>query len=183
LTRPSTPGPRRDDVLHRRRVDGRVKPGHDEEGAGHDEKGEGETASSPLRLAYRTCTAEDLQREGRSFPVITALEVIEHVPSPAAFVRLLASLLEPGGMLIISTLNRTRTSFLTAKLGAEYVLRILPAGTHDWRAFLTPAELARLMRMAGLRVHRSTGLLPDPLTGQWHTGRDMSVNYMMAGIR
>ena len=134
-------------------------------------------------LAYRTGTAEDLQREGQTFPVITALEVIEHVPNPAAFVRLLASLLEPDGLLVLSTLNRTRASFLTAKLGAEYVLRILPAGTHDWRSFLTPAELARLLRMAGLRVHRTTGLLPGPLTGQWRTGRDMSVNYMMAGIR
>jgi 2-polyprenyl-6-hydroxyphenyl methylase/3-demethylubiquinone-9 3-methyltransferase len=136
-----------------------------------------------LRLTYRTGTAEDLVTEGMTFPVITALEVIEHVPNPVAFVRLLASLLEPEGMLILSTLNRTTRSFLTAKLGAEYVLRILPAGTHDWRAFLTPAELAHLLRMAGLRVRRTTGLLPDPLSGQWRTGRDMRVNYMMAGVR
>ncbi|HEX2942337.1 MAG TPA: bifunctional 2-polyprenyl-6-hydroxyphenol methylase/3-demethylubiquinol 3-O-methyltransferase UbiG [Rhodopila sp.] len=136
-----------------------------------------------LRLTYRAGTAEDLVREGVTFPVITALEVIEHVPNPAAFVRLLASLLEPDGMLILSTLNRTRRSFLTAKLGAEYVLRMLPAGTHDWRSFLTPAELARLMRMAGLRVRQTTGLAPDPLSGQWRTVRGMAVNYMIAGVR
>ncbi|HQT75694.1 MAG: bifunctional 3-demethylubiquinol 3-O-methyltransferase/2-polyprenyl-6-hydroxyphenol methylase [Rhodospirillales bacterium 20-64-7] len=136
-----------------------------------------------LRLSYRAGTADELVQEGLTFPVITALEVIEHVPNPAAFVRLLVSLLNPDGMLILSTLNRTRMSFLTAKLGAEYVLRMLPAGTHDWRAFITPAELARLLRMAGLRVHQTTGLLPDPLSGQWRTGRAMTVNYMMAGVR
>ena len=135
-----------------------------------------------LPVAYRAALAEALVAEGLRFPVVTALEVIEHVPNPAGFVRLLASLLEPGGMLILSTLNRTHRSFLTAKLGAEYVLRILPAGTHDWRAFLTPAELAHLLRMAGLRVTRTTGLAPDPLTGQWRTVREMAVNYMMAGM-
>ncbi len=127
--------------------------------------------------------AEDLAAEGLRFPVITALEVIEHVPDPAAFVRVLAGLLEPGGLLVISTLNRTRRSWLVAKLGAEYVLRMLPVGTHDWQAFITPAELARMMRAAGLRVARTTGLVADPLTGQWRTARDMAVNYMMAGVR
>jgi 2-polyprenyl-6-hydroxyphenyl methylase / 3-demethylubiquinone-9 3-methyltransferase len=136
-----------------------------------------------LTLTYRACRADDLLAEGTHFPVVTCLEVIEHVPDPAAFVRVLVELLEPGGMLILSTLNRTRRSWLTAKVGAEYVLRMLPVGTHDWNAFITPAELATMMRAAGLRVGATTGLVASPLTGQWKTGRDMGTNYMMVGIR
>jgi 2-polyprenyl-6-hydroxyphenyl methylase / 3-demethylubiquinone-9 3-methyltransferase len=109
--------------------------------------------------------------------------VIEHVPDAAGFVRVLAGLLEPGGVLVLSTLNRTRRSWFVGKLGAEYVLRMLPVGTHDWKAFITPAELAGMLRAAGLRVARTTGLVFDPLSGQWRTARDMSVNYMMAGVR
>lgn len=136
-----------------------------------------------LKLEYRNVTAEALVEEGLRFPAITALEVIEHVADPASFVALLAELLEPGGVLILSTLNRTRRSWLTAKLGAEYVLRLLPAGTHDWRTFLAPAELAGMLRRAGLRVTRTTGLLMNPLTGEWRTGADTSVNYMIAAVR
>jgi 2-polyprenyl-6-hydroxyphenyl methylase / 3-demethylubiquinone-9 3-methyltransferase len=136
-----------------------------------------------LALTYRICRAEDLMAERMRFPLITCLEVIEHVPDPAAFVRVLAELLETGGMLILSTLNRTGHSWLTAKVGAEYVLRMLPVGTHDWKAFITPAELAAMLRAVGLRVGATTGLVASPLTGQWKTGRDMKTNYMMVGIR
>jgi 2-polyprenyl-6-hydroxyphenyl methylase/3-demethylubiquinone-9 3-methyltransferase len=135
-------------------------------------------APAGLPLAYRQASAEDLLTEGRRFGAVTALEVIEHVADPGAFVATLARLLAPGGALFISTLNRTPVSFLTAKLGAEYVLRLLPAGTHDYRRFVTPPELAAQCRAAGLLVTGLTGLRPS-LTGGWHTGRDLSVNYLV----
>jgi 2-polyprenyl-6-hydroxyphenyl methylase / 3-demethylubiquinone-9 3-methyltransferase len=128
--------------------------------------------------AYRIAVAEDLLAEGARFPIITALEVIEHVPDPAAFISVLTRLLEPGGLLFLSTLNRTRRSFLVAKLGAEYVLRLLPVGTHDWRRFLTPVEVAGLLRGAGARVTDTAGLSPG-MNG-WRTTRDLAVNYMVA---
>jgi 2-polyprenyl-6-hydroxyphenyl methylase / 3-demethylubiquinone-9 3-methyltransferase len=136
-----------------------------------------------LRLTYRVGTAEDVLADGLRFPIVTALEVIEHVPDPMAFVRILAALVEPGGLLFVSTLNRTRRSFLVAKLGAEYLLRWLPVGTHDWRKFVTPTELAEMLHTAGLRVADAAGLVPDPLRGGWRAGRDMAVNYMMMAER
>jgi 2-polyprenyl-6-hydroxyphenyl methylase/3-demethylubiquinone-9 3-methyltransferase len=131
-----------------------------------------------LPVSYRTASAEDLLAEGARFQVITALEVIEHVPDPGAFVRMLAELLEPGGQLFVSTLNRTSRSFAFAKVGAEYLLRLLPVGTHDWRKFVTPAELGRWMREAGLRMADLSGMTLDPLRGQWHATRDTGVNYI-----
>ncbi len=114
-------------------------------------------AGQALPLAYRAGVAEDLLADGACFPVIVALEVIEHVPEPAAFLATLAQLLAPGGRLFLSTLNRTAQSFLAAKVGAEYLLRWLPIGTHDWRKFITPAELAGMLRDAGLRTADISG--------------------------
>jgi len=133
-----------------------------------------------LPLAYRVGSTETLIAEGLQFQAITALEVIEHVADPAEFVAMLADLLEPGGVLVMSTLNRTRRSYLTAKLGAEYVLRMLPVGTHDWQKFVPPDELARLMRQAGLRPVATAGMSFNPLRNTWFESRDLSVNYLAA---
>ena len=139
-------------------------------------------AGQNLSLSYRTGVAEDLLKEGARFPIITALEVIEHVPDPTAFLATLAGLLEPGGKLFLSTLNRTPQSFLAAKVAAEYLLRWLPVGTHDWRRFVTPAEIGAMLRRNGLRVADVAGLTANPLTGHWTTGRGLSVNYLLFAV-
>jgi 2-polyprenyl-6-hydroxyphenyl methylase/3-demethylubiquinone-9 3-methyltransferase len=142
----------------------------------------GHAAGQELNLAYRNGTAEELVAEGLKFPVITALEVIEHVADPEAFLRSLAALLEPEGLLFLSTLNRTPQSFLTAKLGAEYVLRLLPAGTHDWKKFITPVELGQLCRAAGLRLAETAGLSFSPLAREFRVSRNLSVNYLALAV-
>jgi 2-polyprenyl-6-hydroxyphenyl methylase/3-demethylubiquinone-9 3-methyltransferase len=137
---------------------------------------------SGLALSYRTGLAEELAAEGARFQAITALEVIEHVPDQPGFVATLAGLLEPGGLLFVSTLNRTRRSWLVAIAGAEYLLRLLPAGTHDWHCFVTPVELGAQMRAAGLRVTDIAGMRTGPLGG-WRASRDLAVNYIAAAAR
>jgi 2-polyprenyl-6-hydroxyphenyl methylase / 3-demethylubiquinone-9 3-methyltransferase len=135
-------------------------------------------AGRGLPLAYRDAVADDLLSEPTRFQAITALEVIEHVADPAEFIATLARLLTPGGLLFVSTINRTPRAFVTAKLGAEYVLRLLPVGTHDFRKFVTPAELGGYMRVAGLRLADVAGLAPDIVRGGWRAGRHTGVNYI-----
>ncbi len=133
-------------------------------------------AAAGFLVDYRVGTAEGILAEGGRFQVVTALEVIEHVAEPAAFVGTLAGLVEPGGAVFVSTLNRTRRSFVTAKLGAEYVLRLLPVGTHEWRQFVTPVELGGMCRGAGLRLADVAGL--EFSGGRFVVGRDTGVNYI-----
>ncbi|MDE1906378.1 MAG: bifunctional 2-polyprenyl-6-hydroxyphenol methylase/3-demethylubiquinol 3-O-methyltransferase UbiG [Rhodospirillales bacterium] len=131
-----------------------------------------------LSLTYRQGTAEELVAEGVKFPVVTALEIIEHVADPAAFLNSLRALLAPGGLLFLSTLNRTPKSYAVAKIGAEYMLRLLPIGTHEWKKFITPVELGGLCRAAGLRFADTAGLSYSPLRGGFKVSRDLSVNYL-----
>ncbi len=143
---------------------------------------EAHAEGSGLSLRYRVGLPEQILAEGTCFAAIAALEVIEHVPEPARFLATLASLLAPGGLLFLSTINRTLKSLLVAKLGAEYVLRLLPPGTHDWQRFIRPAEMERLLGKAGLRLADIAGMTFDPLCRTWRESRDVSVNYIvMAG--
>ena len=142
-------------------------------------------AAGGLAIAYREGTPEALLAAGTPpFDAVLALEVVEHVADRAAFCRHLAALARPGGgQVFLSTLNRTARSFLLAKVGAEYVLRLLPVGTHDWRMFVRPAELGTDLRRAGLRVADIAGLSMDPLTGRWRVSRDVGVNYLVMAER
>ncbi|NLI27853.1 MAG: bifunctional 2-polyprenyl-6-hydroxyphenol methylase/3-demethylubiquinol 3-O-methyltransferase UbiG [Acetobacter sp.] len=127
-------------------------------------------------LDYRCGSAEDLVAEGRTFDAVIALEVIEHVADPVAFMALLSKLTQPGGRVFVSTMNRTPAAWALAKLGAEYIARLLPVGTHDWKKFITPAELASAGRKSGLRLCATAGMKPS-FSG-WKESRDMSVNYI-----
>lgn len=141
-------------------------------------------AKAGLAIAYREGTPEALLAAREPpFDAVLALEVIEHVADRAAFCRHLAALARPGGKAFLSTLNRTARSLLVAKIGAEYVLRLLPAGTHDWRMFVRPSELGEDLRGAGLRVEDIAGLSFDPLSGRWRPSRDLGVNYIAMAAR
>lgn len=140
-------------------------------------------AAGGLEIDYREGGPEDIAAAGRRFDAVVALEVIEHVEDRAAFLAALAALTKPGGLVFLSTLNRTARSFLMAKLGAEYLLRLLPVGTHDWRMFITPGELGMALRRAGLRVTDLAGMSMDPVTGRWRESRDLGVNYLVMAER
>lgn len=131
-----------------------------------------------LDLTYRQGTAEALVAEGVTFPVVTALEIIEHVADPVAFLSSLKALVAPGGVLFLSTLNRTIKSYVVAKIGAEYMLKLLPVGTHDWQKFIKPEELSRMSRQAGLKIEETAGLSYSPLSRTFNINRDLSVNYL-----
>ena len=143
-------------------------------GVAHRDRTEG--AALAAALSYRCASAETLVAEGLRFDAVIALEVIEHVTDPAAFVALLAGLLVPGGVVVVSTLNRTWRSLAAAKIGAEYLLRLLPVGTHEWRKFVTPAELGRYAGAAGLRISDIAGMAPG--AGGWRETGDTAVNYI-----
>lgn len=135
-----------------------------------------------LTIDYRATPIESLPAEGQ-FDAIALLEVVEHVPDVAAFVREAALRLRPGGMLIASTLNRTLKAYALAIVGAEYVLRWLPVGTHDWNKFVTPDELDRHFEAAGLVPEQRAGMVFNPLGNEWRLSGDCDVNYLASAIR
>lgn len=135
-------------------------------------------------ITYREISAEELAVERTaSFDVVTCMEMLEHVPDPASVVRACASLVKPGGWVFFSTLNRNAKSFLFAIVGAEYVLNLLPRGTHAYDKMIRPSELARFARVAGLTLTHSRGLEYNPITRRYWLSGDTSVNYMVATRR
>ncbi len=141
-------------------------------------------AQEGLEIDYRVTSAERLAEAGEQFDVVLNMEVIEHVPDPAAFLATSHALLKPGGLLINSTLNRNAKSFAMAIVGAEWVMRWLPRGTHEWRKFITPDELQAMQRAAGLEPVDRKGFVFNPVTWSWSISpRDLSVNYVTAAIR
>ena len=139
---------------------------------------------SGLTIDYRNTTAEALAEAGETFDVVLNMEVVEHVADPSAYLRACHDLLRPGGLMICSTINRNPKSFAMAIVGAEYVMRWLPKGTHDWQKFITPDELYALLEGAGLRPFDKKGFVFNPVRWDWSlSSRDLSVNYVTASIR
>lgn len=139
---------------------------------------------SGLEIDYRHCAAEDLAAAGEQFDVVIAMEIIEHVENPQAFVRTCASLMKHGGLMLCSTLNRNPKSYLVAIIGAEWVMRWLPKGTHEWSKFITPDELYKLIEEAALEPMDRMGMVFNPVTWGWSLSeRDLSVNYVTASVK
>jgi 2-polyprenyl-6-hydroxyphenyl methylase / 3-demethylubiquinone-9 3-methyltransferase len=136
-------------------------------------------ARSGLAIDYRCTTAEALVETGVTFDAVISLEVVEHVADVDAYLRAIRALVTPGGVAVLSTLTRTAQSYLTAIVGAEYIALVLPRGTHDWKKFLTPAEMAQRLSDAGFTVDPAIGLNYDLVKGSWHSSRRVTVNYML----
>ena len=139
---------------------------------------------SGIKVRYELIAAEELAaREAGQYDVVTCMEMLEHVPDPAAIVQACAKLVKPGGHIFFSTLNRNPKSYLFAIIGAEYILGLLPRGTHDYAKFITPAELSSFTRTAGLEVQALKGMTYNPLTKIYSLNQDTSVNYLMATVK
>jgi len=139
---------------------------------------------SGVEVDYRLVSVEDLAvAQPASFDVVTCMEMLEHVPDPAAVVSACARLVKPGGRVFFSTLNRNPKSYLFAVIGAEYVLNLLPRGTHDYAKFIKPSELAAWCRDAGLDIDGSSGMSYNPLTRRYWLGDDVSVNYILHAVK
>ena len=139
---------------------------------------------SDLTIDYRVGTAEELVTQGEVFDIVLNMEVIEHVAEPPAYVKACQKLLKPGGLMVCSTINRNAKSYIFAIFGAEYVMRWLPKGTHEWSKFIKPDELYELISNAGLQPVDRQGFVFNPLTWQWRlSDRDLSVNYVTACIK
>lgn len=140
-------------------------------------------AGQDLTITYRPARVEDLVAENTRFDAVLCLEVVEHVPDVPAFLRQCASLVRPGGLMIVSTINRTFKAYFLAIIGAEYILRWLPVGTHQWERFVTPDEMSRHLAAAGLAQPFTQGLVYDPLADQWSIAGDTDVNYMASAAK
>ena len=141
-------------------------------------------AEQGLTIDYRHTTAEDLAAAGEVFDVVLNMEVVEHVSDPQAYLTACRSLLRPGGLMVCSTLNRNAKSFLMAIIGAEWVMRWLPKGTHDWAKFITPDELQAMIEKAGLTPVDRKGMVFNPLGWSWSlSARDLSCNYVTTSVR
>lgn len=140
-------------------------------------------ACSGLTIDYRVAAAETLVAEGAGFDLVCCLEVVEHVPDPAALLTACARLVRPGGALIVSTINRTARAFALGIVAAEYLLGWLPRGTHRWSRFVRPSEAAAPLRLAGLEVRDLSGVIYDPLFDRFRLSRDLAVNYMLCAVR
>ncbi len=139
---------------------------------------------SGIKVRYELISAEELAaREAEEYDVVTCMEMLEHVPDPAAIVQACAKLVKPGGHIFFSTLNRNPKSYLFAIIGAEYILGLLPRGTHDYAKFITPAELSSFTRTAGLEVQALKGMTYNPLTKIYSLNQDTGVNYLMATVK
>jgi 2-polyprenyl-6-hydroxyphenyl methylase/3-demethylubiquinone-9 3-methyltransferase len=138
---------------------------------------------SGVGVDYRATTAEDLMAQGEQFDIVLAMEVVEHVINVNDFVATCAAMVKPGGLMIAATLNRTMKSFALAIVGAEYILRWLPRGTHQWDKFVTPEELERALVVGGLGVTAERGVIYNLLADRWQLSDDMDVNYMMVAAR
>ncbi len=136
-----------------------------------------------LKIDYRVAAAEDLAAAGEAFDVVLALEIIEHVADIGSFMAACARLTRPGGALVFSTLNRTPQSFLFGIVGAEYLLRWLPRGTHQWNRFVRPSELAAALRPHGINLTALEGLSYQPLSESWRLSKDLSVNYLAFAVK
>jgi len=136
-----------------------------------------------LQIAYRSEQVEDVIGRGETFDLVTCLEVVEHVPDVAAFTAVCAKAVKPGGMIFFSTINRTFKAWALAIVGAEYVLRWLPRGTHQWERFVMPEELARHCASAGLAEPRFEGMTYNPLRDVWSRASDLDVNYLAASSK
>ena len=136
-----------------------------------------------LPITYRCITAEELADEGKSFDVVLNMEVIEHVADLPAYLEACCRLISSGGLMFVATINKTLKSLLLAKIGAEFVLRWVPAGTHDWNRFVGPSRLRSLLKTGGLKATKVQGVAFDPLTWSWRLSSDTDVNYMAVAER
>jgi 2-polyprenyl-6-hydroxyphenyl methylase/3-demethylubiquinone-9 3-methyltransferase len=140
-------------------------------------------ASSGVEIDYRVATAESLAEDGHAFDVVLNMEVIEHVADLPGYLRACTRLVKPGGLMFEASLNKTLKSLALAKIAAEYVLRWLPPGTHDWNRFVEPKRLHAMLEEAGLKVLKTQGVVFNPLAWDWQLSRDTDVNYMVVAGR